>query len=98
MVSGGNEVVRKMGQRYRNADSSCQFSLLLLYKHPDATLQQFSENKHPNDYAAHECWGLHRHAINSTFKKTVALVLIREMPACAQWHDLIYNYLISASL
>lgn len=57
MVSGGNEVGRIMRQRYRNPDSSCQSSLLLLYKHPDATLEQFFENKHPNDYAAHECWG-----------------------------------------
>lgn len=82
MVSGGNEVVRIMRQRYRNPDSSCQSSLLLLYKHPDATLEQFSENKHPNDYAAYACWGLCRHAVNSIFRKTAALVLIREMPAC----------------
>lgn len=82
MVSGSNKVVRIMRQRYRNPDSSCQSSLLLLYKHPDATLEQFSEDKHPNDYARHECWGLRRHAVNSTFKKAAVPVLISEMPAC----------------
>lgn len=67
MVSGGNEVVRIMRQRSRNPDASCQPSVLLLYKHPDATLEQFSEDKHPNDCA--ECRGLRRHAANSTFKE-----------------------------